>query len=89
MTPRLPWLPTFAQFLVEARKVGCTERMVRGRLVLENPELKLPVVVKPMQPNEQITQFYCEYLCRMLGVTAFSFDHPSASGWEPSAEEQS
>jgi hypothetical protein len=88
MTLRLPWLPTFAQFLDAARREGCIERTVRGRLVLENPKLKLPVVVKPMQPNEQLTQFYAEYLCRMLGVTGFSFDHPTNPDWGPTDEEQ-
>lgn len=88
MPPRLPTLPTLAQFLDEARRIGCKERVVRGRLVLEHPSRKTSVVVKRMLPTEQLTQFYTEYLSRILGVTKFTGLPETQPNWTPSSDEE-
>ncbi|PYF04066.1 hypothetical protein BJ122_10444 [Rhodopseudomonas faecalis] len=88
MPPRLPSLPTLAQFLDEARRIGCKQRFVRGRLVLEHPSGNTSVVVKRMLPTEQLTQFYTEYLSRILGVTKFVGVREPRPNWVPSSDEE-
>lgn len=90
MTSRLPALPTLEEFLKAARDIGCTEKTIRGRQVIENPKLQIPVVLKQMSKNERLTQFYAEYLSRVLGVSGFSAEEFRGSPkWRPSDPEQS
>ena len=51
MTPRLPILPTLGQFLAAAKTQGCEVRIHRGRTIVENPKVGIPVPLPPLQEN--------------------------------------
>lgn len=85
---RFPHLPTWKEFLGAARAQGCDIRQYRGRMIVENPEVGIPVPLPPHQENETITQFMTEYLCRMLKVDGFGMDPPANPTWKPSGSEQ-
>jgi hypothetical protein len=91
MTPRLPFLPTLAQFLEAAKAQGCTVRLYKGRTVVENPQVGIPVAIPPMAENEALTQFLTEYFCRLLRIGGFGVDpSPSVKGdFTPSIGEES
>ena len=88
MTPRLPILPTLAQFLAAAKSQGCDVRVYRGRTVVENPNVGIPVPIPPMAENEHLTQFMTEYLCRILRVEGFIFEPMRNQQWIPDDEEE-
>jgi hypothetical protein len=91
MNPRLPRLPTLGQFLAAARAQGCDVRTYRGRIIVENKAVGIPVTVPTMQENEQLTQFITEYLCRFTQVKGFTVDSETIGRpeWKPTSDEES
>ncbi|WP_210205432.1 hypothetical protein [Rhodopseudomonas faecalis] len=55
---------------------------------MEHPSGNTSVVVKRMLPTEQLTQFYTEYLSRILGVTKFVGVREPRPNWVPSSDEE-
>jgi hypothetical protein len=85
---RFPYLPTWKEFLAAAQAQGCSIRTYKGRVIVENPVVGIPVPLPPYHENETLTQFMTEYLCRLLKVDGFSMDLGSAPNWRPSEPEQ-
>lgn len=90
MTPRLPSLPTLGQFLAAAKAQGCEVRSYRGRTIVENPKVGIPVPLPPIQENEQLTQFMTEYLSRILQVDGFDLNIATLVNreWKPGPGEE-
>ena len=88
---RLPSLPTLGQFLAAAKNQGCDIRSMRGRTVVENPRVGIPVPIPQMAESETLTQFMTEYLSRMLQVDGFAVDYSTLvrPDWKPTSSEES
>jgi hypothetical protein len=58
---------------------------------VENPVVGIPVAIPPMAENEALTQFFTEYLCRLLRVDGFGVDREPAGNKDfiPTIEEES
>jgi hypothetical protein len=93
MKPRLPYLPTLAQFLDAAKREGCDVRTINGRIVIENPANGIPVPVpKHLNYTDQLTQHTTEYLARNARIPGFNFDYSGPATSEdydgPSEDEE-
>ncbi len=90
--PRLPFLPTLAQFLDAAKREGCTVRTARDRIILENPNVGIPVPVPAhLAYNDRLTQHLTEYMARNLRVPGFSYDYTGPEtneDYRPSDDEE-
>jgi hypothetical protein len=73
-----------------ARAQGCDVRTHRGRTIVENPAVGIPVPLPEMAENEPLTQFMTEYLCRILQVEGFMADQSQlvSRDWKPTPSEE-
>jgi hypothetical protein len=88
--PRLPRRPKVRQFLTAAKAQGCDVRTHRGRTIIENPAVGIPVPLPEMAENEPLTQFMTEYLCRILQVEGFITEQSELArpDWRPTPGEE-
>lgn len=85
---RFPHLPTWREFLAAAQAQGCQIRQVKGRIVVENPAVGIPVPLPPHHDSDTLTQFMTEYLCRLLKIDGFGMDPNPVPAWKPTSPEE-
>ena len=89
---KLPRLATLGQFIDAAESQGCRKYMIRGKVVLENPNKGVPYPLPAIERNEYLTQSVIESACRALEVEGFTAEPPeksSGSDWHPTPDEES